>query len=836
MTAPQLTGRRPTPPPTGTTPPADRPARRAWAARWAADLGLGLRLAFAGGRANLARTLLTATGVGLGVAMLLLASSFPVMKHHRDDRIHAQRDLLNGSNDTPRSAHSLLMTDLSTTYHGRAVRGRAVQPDGPDAALPPGLRTYPAPGAMAVSPALAELLDSPDGLLLKQRIDHPVTGTIGPDGLAGPNDYAFYLGSDQLAKDPEALRLDHFGQAEDPKPLEAVLLLLSVVGVVIMLTPVGVFVAAAARFGGEARDRRLAALRLVGADRAAIRRIAAGESLAGAALGLALGVVFFLVGCQLLELVTFQGLSVFASDLEPDPVLGALALGAVPVLSVVVTLLAMRRISAEPLAVVRTGSARRRRIWWRIALPVVGAFVLYRQSADLQGVSQTAGLAQLIAGLLLLLVGTTALLPPLLDGAARLLGRAGPPSWQLAVRRIQLAPETAARPVSGIVVAVAGAVALQALLGTLAAARTPSLPGSPAGEPMMQVYVPGGAELAMPYAAKLRGTPGVLGTTGYQQFYVNPPTAGQAHPAAAGGGTGAAAGNGLGGTNAVGGTDTRLLAVRISDCAGLRVFARVGDCKDGDLFASPDLAAQWPAAGEQPGGRTVTVSEPPGLSTGPAVPWRLPALRGAVEPLPDPRGSMYEDQGATLYATTGAVPAALLKGSGGHILVRVDPTTPDYTEHIRTSVALMDSHAHVVARDTPGPDKVFLSIRRALTAGVAATLALIAASMLVATVEQLRDRRRNLAVLTAFGTRRRTLAWSVFWQSLAPVLIGLTLAVGAGVGLARVLLDLAHLPVNFDWGQIGVMTGTGLGLVLATTVLSLPVLWRSTRATGLRHE
>ena len=68
---------------------------------------------------------------------------------------------------------------------------------------------------------------------------------------------------------------------------------------VVLLLPVGVFIAAAVRFGGERRDRRLAALRLVGADGRMARRIAAGEALAGALLGLVLGAGFFLLGRQL---------------------------------------------------------------------------------------------------------------------------------------------------------------------------------------------------------------------------------------------------------------------------------------------------------------------------------------------------------------------------------------------------------------------------------------------------------------------------------------------------------------------------------------------------------
>ena len=77
------------------------------------------------------------------------------------------------------------------------------------------------------------------------------------------------------------------------------LLLLVLVVFVVLLMPVAVFIAAAVRFGGERRDRRLAALRLVGSDSRMTRRIAAGEALAGSVLGLVLGTGFFLLGRQL---------------------------------------------------------------------------------------------------------------------------------------------------------------------------------------------------------------------------------------------------------------------------------------------------------------------------------------------------------------------------------------------------------------------------------------------------------------------------------------------------------------------------------------------------------
>ena len=70
------------------------------------------------------------------------------------------------------------------------------------------------------------------------------------------------------------------------------------------------------RTGGEERDRRLAALRLVGADHGMTRRIAAGEALVAAGRGLLLGAVLFLVIRANAERWTLWDLSVFSSDVR----------------------------------------------------------------------------------------------------------------------------------------------------------------------------------------------------------------------------------------------------------------------------------------------------------------------------------------------------------------------------------------------------------------------------------------------------------------------------------------------------------------------------------------
>ena len=89
-------------------------------------------------------------------------------------------------------------------------------------------------------------------------------------------------------------------------------------------------------------------------------------------LGLLFGTGFFLIGRQIAGSVEIFGVSVFPSYLNPTPVLAVLIAVAVPAAAVAVTLLALRGVVIEPLGVVRTARPARRRLWWRLLLPLGG--------------------------------------------------------------------------------------------------------------------------------------------------------------------------------------------------------------------------------------------------------------------------------------------------------------------------------------------------------------------------------------------------------------------------------------------------------------------------------
>ncbi len=148
-------------------------------------------------------------------------------------------------------------------FQGEASAGRLLQAERPGADLPPGLPRLPAPGELFVSPALADLLATPDG----RRVLAPrLPGTDRRHDRRGRAARAararVLRGRGRPRRGRAGGRVARFGTTRRRAPLDPALVLLVVIALVALLIPVGVIVGAAVRTGGEDRDRRLAALRL----------------------------------------------------------------------------------------------------------------------------------------------------------------------------------------------------------------------------------------------------------------------------------------------------------------------------------------------------------------------------------------------------------------------------------------------------------------------------------------------------------------------------------------------------------------------------------------------
>ncbi|HEY1178328.1 MAG TPA: hypothetical protein VGF17_19405, partial [Phytomonospora sp.] len=190
------------------------------------DLAMGAGFALRGGREGWARTILTALGVGLGVALLLLSGAVPGAVAARDVRGADRAPVIGAETATP---STILFAWADTGYRGEDITGFLVRAEGGDPVVPLGLSALPGPGEMAASPALRDLLASPEGALLRERLDYRVTAVIADEGLVSPGELVYYAGSDTIAF-PEAQRASGFGTDPVGEPLDPLLLVLVVIG------------------------------------------------------------------------------------------------------------------------------------------------------------------------------------------------------------------------------------------------------------------------------------------------------------------------------------------------------------------------------------------------------------------------------------------------------------------------------------------------------------------------------------------------------------------------------------------------------------------------------
>ncbi|NED84635.1 ABC transporter permease [Streptomyces sp. SID11233] len=789
--------------PAGPVPPPEAPSRTA---PWLRDLALGIRFAAAGGREGWVRTLLTAVGVGIGVALLLTASSVPHMLDERSARDQARSETrISGAPDASakKSDSSVLRIEASTEFRDRSITGFLMRADGAHPVVPPGITAFPAPGEMVVSPALEELLGSPGSALLRERLPYKVTGTIAEAGLRSPNELWFYAGSSTLTSASGGHRIAGYGDPGPSDPLPPMLIVLVIMICVVLLAPVAIFIATAVRFGGDRRDRRLAALRLVGTDIRMTRRIAAGEALFGSVLGLLIGLAVFLVGRRFVGHIEVWDASAFPSDLAPDARLCVVIALAVPLTAVLVTLGAMRSVVIEPLGVVRNSRGGKRRLWWRLLLPVAGLAVFgFGGKIDEYSPVNPYPVA---GGAVLVLVGLALLLPWLVEACVRRL-RGGPVPWQLATRRLQLSSGAASRAVSGVTVAVAGAVALQMLFAAMNDDFNKATGQDPSRAQFYSQSAIVRGDAALHSIKEFRATKGVVQVIGTVEAYATKP--GKYKP-----------------------DDIQpTTSFTVGDCATLRELARITSCRDGDTFVShPKDKGQ--AGWVDKTARKGKVIEFDSYSSSRKLRWTLPAGSRTVAARTDPMGEEHSG----ILVTPGAVDARTLPGASTVSQIRIDEDVPDAAEYVRNTAARLDPGMRLATLNSVERDRQYASIQTGLQVGATATLLLIAASMLVSQLEQLRERKRLLSVLVAFGTRRTTLGWSVLWQTAIPVVIGLAVAVAGGLALGATLCWMVGKEVT-DWTLFLPLAGAGAGLILLVTLLSLPPLWRMMRPEGLRSE
>jgi hypothetical protein len=480
---------------------------------------LAFRLAFAGGREQVVRLLVTAAGVGLGVALLLLAAvTLPAFQAHEaragwtDTSEHNVRPTQDESRTDP-----LLWRMRDDGFDGRDLLRVDVAPLGPHSPVPPGISRLPGPGELAVSPALKRLMTAVPTAQLADRFPGRVVATVGRAALQAPDSLVVFVGSDpaHLTGRPGVIEVRSIeGEPRHAAPTRFGRVIIGIGGAALLL-PILVLIATATRLAAARREQRLAAMRLVGALPRQVRTLAAVEAAVSAMCGTALGFAGFAVVRPYAARTDLDGSRFFPTDLHLTWSSAALIGLGVPVLSALAALVSLRNVQMSPLGVTRSAT-RKPAAWWRVIPLIAGVIAFVVTLPILTGAAGDGAVWLLAAVMALLIVGIVVVGPWLTTGVGKvLIWTSRRAATTIAGHRLTADPSASFRSISGLVLA----VFLVTIISALSAAPLARLPAPgrivlPAGTVGTEfsdrdaVPLPAGRTNAL--LARLHAIPGVV--------------------------------------------------------------------------------------------------------------------------------------------------------------------------------------------------------------------------------------------------------------------------------------------------------------------------------------
>ncbi|GLZ41918.1 FtsX-like permease family protein [Actinokineospora sp. NBRC 105648] len=326
------------------------------------DLRLGWRMAVAAGSRSWLRLALGAVA-GL-VAALLLASAVAA---YSAIGVAAQREEDRKPIADLTGASTLLMGERQSSYRGEDV---AVVPvvATPGSPVPPGIASWPPPGSIAVSPGMADALADP---VLRAEFPQPVAAVVGPEGVTGPGELRVYTVVDRFpgverslepvagfgTKAPPGTTV-RFNTDKDWADLLTPSRILVLLALLYILLPLAVVIATATRLSAATRDRKLAALRVIGFSARRCQVINAVETVVAAGTGALLGLVLFAMLRGVRDQWWIGPVGAYADDLTLGvaPLL-AVAVG-VPLYAVLVSAIAIGPVVRDPFRPVRRSPVR----------------------------------------------------------------------------------------------------------------------------------------------------------------------------------------------------------------------------------------------------------------------------------------------------------------------------------------------------------------------------------------------------------------------------------------------------------------------------------------------
>jgi hypothetical protein len=432
---------------------------------------LGLRLSLRSGKEALTRFILTTVAVGVGTAVLFAVFAEFNAFHAASSRqcwecTAQQQNLAFPQSQRGPAARSVLWNYSADYFRGQTIERLDLAALGPNAPVPPGIPRLPRAGQYYASPALAALVRSVPRDQLGDRFPGSLAGTIGEAALSGPGELVVFAGyaPHQLAAMPGTVRVTTIYTAIGRQVWTPYFRYAFAVGVLAVLFPILILIGTATRLAAARREERYAAMRLVGATPRQIGVISSVDAIVGGLAGTVLGKGIFLLIRPPLASAALIGTRYFAATVTPTAGVYLGMLVAVPVVSAIAALLALRRVRISPLGVSRRAAPPPPTIWRLV--PLLLGIVLFVVGMLATGPKSIG--APAYPGLLVIMIGLVIGGPWLTERAARLFARlTGGASPLLAARRLADNPKAAFRTVRGLVLAV--------FLGTVVAGLLPAV-------------------------------------------------------------------------------------------------------------------------------------------------------------------------------------------------------------------------------------------------------------------------------------------------------------------------------------------------------------------------
>ena len=449
------------------------------------------------GRQSFARLGLTTAAVALGIVLVcgFMAGINGIMGRtggsaislaaHQASRKEASQQPINGVE--PLRISNVARLGNASKWHGQLIQTYSIYGTAKSPQFAK-LKT-PGPGEYYLSRALADAVAQypDDNILARFGKNTKYLGVLPSEYTASPDALMIVRGasaeevaaSDDVAKAQgqasyfaNVYRTDANGLKSNIG-LDPISIIIFGVGGAILLFPIVIFVSVATQLGAAQREKRYAALRLIGATKRQVTRILLLESLLASVAGVVIGLGAFWLLQMPLQQFKMDGMRFNPGDLALTAGQYALIIGLTLGLTTFVNWRRMRRAQISPLGVSRSVEKVKKLRAWRALVPALGIaiFVWLSSKPGLDWLTANKESAMpillLMAALLLVMFGLILAGGWLTNKLSLLAARwANNGSMLIAGKRTAVHSRTVFRGVSGVVLALfAGSFYLTATSG-----------------------------------------------------------------------------------------------------------------------------------------------------------------------------------------------------------------------------------------------------------------------------------------------------------------------------------------------------------------------------------